>query len=303
MGKKRIVWLDISKGIAILLMVFGHSSIPDMMTRFIWSFHMPLFFISSGWLTNYEKKSIAGFVVQKNKSLLLPFFIYSIIVLLLYGFIFGTKVSDVLMNGWGGYALWFIPILYFSLLLSYLYYKIDNNYFRWTLAFAFLSLAFVLSYLDIRLPWSLSTIPYASLLIIIGHEIKRVNNFIENRGLFLLMPMLLITISISFFWKLDMCDNSILPIAPLTIGAVSGTLFVFICSQIIDRKIVIVSRFLSAVGRETFLILAFSQIIIMIINHYFSFHFIVKYVILFGAMFMLKMFKDVMKSMVKTKVS
>lgn len=39
---------------------------------------------------------------------------------------------------------------------------------------------------------------------------------------------LFITFSVSHFWRLDMCFNGILPVMPLTIGALSGTLMVFI---------------------------------------------------------------------------
>ena len=50
MGKangKRIDWLDISKGIAIIMVVVGHiSSLPwEPYRKIIFSVHMPLFFI------------------------------------------------------------------------------------------------------------------------------------------------------------------------------------------------------------------------------------------------------------------
>ena len=44
-GKKRIEWVDIAKGIAILLMVIGHEVPSGLLYVFIFSFHMPLFFI------------------------------------------------------------------------------------------------------------------------------------------------------------------------------------------------------------------------------------------------------------------
>ena len=50
MGKKRIEWIDISKGIAILLVIFGHVSILPWAPykKLIFSVHMPLFFIVAG---------------------------------------------------------------------------------------------------------------------------------------------------------------------------------------------------------------------------------------------------------------
>lgn len=41
---KRNQWVDIAKGIAIILMVLGHTAIPDSLSRFIYSFHMPFFY-------------------------------------------------------------------------------------------------------------------------------------------------------------------------------------------------------------------------------------------------------------------
>ena len=45
----RLQHIDIAKGIAICLMVYGHTNSYGM--SFIYSFHMPLFFILSGYLT------------------------------------------------------------------------------------------------------------------------------------------------------------------------------------------------------------------------------------------------------------
>ena len=46
----RIAWVDVAKGIAILLVIIGHTVNFGSATRnFIFSFHMPLFFILSGY--------------------------------------------------------------------------------------------------------------------------------------------------------------------------------------------------------------------------------------------------------------
>lgn len=45
---KRIAWIDMAKAIAILLMVIGHEASGSIYT-WIFSFHMPLFFILSGY--------------------------------------------------------------------------------------------------------------------------------------------------------------------------------------------------------------------------------------------------------------
>lgn len=46
----RIDWIDVAKGIAILLVIIGHTVQFGSATRnVIFSFHMPLFFILSGY--------------------------------------------------------------------------------------------------------------------------------------------------------------------------------------------------------------------------------------------------------------
>ena len=52
--KKRIEWIDICKGLAIILDIIGHSKLETgiafNLKSIIYSFYMPLFFILSGYL-------------------------------------------------------------------------------------------------------------------------------------------------------------------------------------------------------------------------------------------------------------
>ena len=123
---KRSVWLDVAKGITIILMVLGHSSIPDGLSRFIYAFHMPLFFISSGWVTNFSKYNIVDFILHKARTLLLPFIIYSAFVLASINYLDKCSFALWIKTGWGGYALWFIPVLYFALVISQFIYKLGT---------------------------------------------------------------------------------------------------------------------------------------------------------------------------------
>ena len=136
MMSKRIYWLDISKGIAILLMILGHSSIPNTLSNFIWLFHMPLFFIASGWSTNWQKTCIKSYSKRKFRTLLLPFFIYSFVVLMIYIYEGWGNLNQLIQDGWGTYALWFIPVLFFASLLAKIIYTISNR--NLVLIFAFI---------------------------------------------------------------------------------------------------------------------------------------------------------------------
>lgn len=73
MAAKRIEWLDIAKGIGILLVVAGHCiPLSDPLCQLIFVFHMPLFFLLSGY-TASAKDGFFTTVIKKAKTLLLPF--------------------------------------------------------------------------------------------------------------------------------------------------------------------------------------------------------------------------------------
>ncbi len=48
-NKKRINYIDIARGIAIILMILGHIVPPGTIRKIIFSFHMPLFVIVIGY--------------------------------------------------------------------------------------------------------------------------------------------------------------------------------------------------------------------------------------------------------------
>lgn len=71
---KRLRYIDIAKGMAILCMVLGHTySMQEKPFIFIWiySFHMPLFFITSGILYRIKRsgeQKYSSLIQKKNKN-------------------------------------------------------------------------------------------------------------------------------------------------------------------------------------------------------------------------------------------
>lgn len=49
----RIEWIDVAKGIGIILVIMGHTFQLDLVSP-IYAFHMPLFFFLSGLLFNLD---------------------------------------------------------------------------------------------------------------------------------------------------------------------------------------------------------------------------------------------------------
>lgn len=78
--KKRIEYIDIAKGIGILLVIAGHLFVyKKPISRWIFSFHMPLFFILSGICYKMDSTISVEYLKKKCRTLLVPFcYLYAI---------------------------------------------------------------------------------------------------------------------------------------------------------------------------------------------------------------------------------
>lgn len=85
--QKRIEWIDIARGIAILFVIIGHSLgnyTTSYFTNLIFVFHMPIFFVLSGYL--YKIKNKRRFLKSSYFNLLIPYLGTVVIAFLLYTF-------------------------------------------------------------------------------------------------------------------------------------------------------------------------------------------------------------------------
>ena len=84
--KKRIEWIDIAKGIGIILVIMGHT-IALRYSQWLYTFHLPLFFLLSGLVYNTSKyPKYTTLLRLKSKQILWPwlkFFLIGLIVCLL----------------------------------------------------------------------------------------------------------------------------------------------------------------------------------------------------------------------------
>lgn len=133
MAKKRIEYIDNAKGIGIILVVIGHIiwgknyPIEEAKTicNFIYSFHMPLFFIICG-LCIKDTKSLNGITFKKMvKNYIIPYLIWTIIYILIFqsiSVVEGKKSFIDLNNTQFAHAitlcgiapLWFLLALFIS---------------------------------------------------------------------------------------------------------------------------------------------------------------------------------------------
>ena len=78
---ERVKWVDYAKGVGILLVIIGHTVSNPVIRGAIFSFHMPLFFILSGYTTKQENSSedLKNRAVKTFRQLIIPAYVLWII--------------------------------------------------------------------------------------------------------------------------------------------------------------------------------------------------------------------------------
>lgn len=285
---KRLSHIDIAKGIAMIFIVFGHSLVytPNvyMIYKYIYSFHVVLFFILSGF-TYSNKKSIKLFVKDKFKSLMIPYFIFSILFLIPY-LILGNYTSfdadipnisqidslifEILYGNGNNFALkqntalWFLPALFSS---EVIYRVLDKLKFKYKDIVFTLGLLIV-SYLSICsefiLPWGINTALGLLVFFQLGILFRKYN-VIEKINSHLLSKIILILLAISTLhvYKLN-----------VTVDCVDygyGIYYIFLFTSIVVPVLIIwVSNLISKcklleyIGKNTLSILIFHKIFLIL---------------------------------------
>lgn len=85
---KRLNYLDNLKGFGMIMVVMGHISLlPISVNHFIYSFHMPLFFLISGYLYNQKDITIYNEILINFKRYIIPYFKIGLICFFVWGVI------------------------------------------------------------------------------------------------------------------------------------------------------------------------------------------------------------------------
>lgn len=150
--KQRIEWIDIAKGIAILLVIIGHTvKFGSLSRNIIFSFHMPLFFILSGYTFRpaTDAKTFFKHLRKNFLHLILPclgvslFLVtyntvkadcYDIYTIKTELFQMGRNLfyaSGVNFNGTAAGAIWFIFSLFWSKTIIDCIYSFQKNNFQY----------------------------------------------------------------------------------------------------------------------------------------------------------------------------
>jgi fucose 4-O-acetylase-like acetyltransferase len=108
---KRIQWIDLCKALGIYLVVFGHFlPVGTPLKVIIYSFHVPLFFILSGYLLKTNRSWIAQ-IRHSVRSLLIPYFGFAAVSVIYY-VIFPANIMEIIPKFffWRGETIWNEPL-------------------------------------------------------------------------------------------------------------------------------------------------------------------------------------------------
>nr|WP_169749469.1 acyltransferase family protein [Xanthomonas pisi] len=196
--------IDAAKALAIVLVVLGHASgMPPAYKLFAYSFHVPLFFVLSGWVgERFGRRGLNVSTVKKlARTLLIPYLAFFLVayglwlLMAVLNHAFGQPGArawwDPLLgvlwaNGTRLYvlpALWFLPALFVTT-LAYIALRARLS----TTVVAALSLPIALAWagwfpsLQLRLPLALDVLPIALFFIAVGGWLSRLADTLRALG-------------------------------------------------------------------------------------------------------------------------
>lgn len=204
MKKDRITWVDILRGIAMILIVYGHIIIHcdklGGLTKYIVSFHVPIFFMISGFVFSIkENMKYKTFILEKFKRIMIPYFVFGfifLIPLLLFGNGIGAMLNreseiDILKNIFGIFygnghdgllrqnsSLWFLPCIFITQQIFYFVEKFSQKSNKKIKIYVIASLiALFLGFISYniphkRLPWGIDVAIVLSFFFAIGKIMK-----------------------------------------------------------------------------------------------------------------------------------
>ena len=275
--KKRIQWIDIAKGIGIVLMIVGHTFLNESFSRkLVFSFHMPVFFILAGY--TFRVKPMRDVVQSSVKRLLVPYIIAywaawllsfvqqpgltsEVIVNALAGFVFasGTGIYDLGFPPAG--VIWFLVALFCSRLTMNAIQGIfeqrgmpEWGQFAFWVVFAALGIV-IGEVLGIKLPLSYDVSMVACLFMYVGYFAKN-HDVTRLFKLWWTFPAALVLwiVCIQFSY-LELAARRYDIAVFAIVGACAGSYMVYQISYLIEQRVEFLVKPLAWLGVNSLLLL------------------------------------------------
>lgn len=278
--RKRIEWIDIAKGISIILVVYGHSGLNMLPVIGPWlcAYRMPFFFFVSGLLFSGAKyDTIEPFLQKRIKTLYRPYFIFSAILMLGIYLLDDPRYSTpehMLQYVKTGWALWFIPVLSLTEIVFYYITKIKVDGFKIAIL---ISLAIVgrIAYLyEFPNPYNVWFVLTSIMFYGLGSLSKTIIIKFSKLSTLIIIGASTLFCALSFIYLMSpgLPEFSVNNMASIWIypAALCGALFMCTFAMVFERftnKIVqAVKSFVIYMGKNSYVVLAFHQILLKLLG-------------------------------------
>ncbi|MEG1925739.1 MAG: acyltransferase family protein, partial [Ruthenibacterium sp.] len=281
----RLEWVDIAKGILIISVLAGHFGFPQ--TGYIYLFHIPAFFVLTGYTSSPQKVSLVSYIWKKCKTILFPFYIVNILFftinlalnkLGLYDNLivgdypgFKTEISVFLrnpmaMSSWGG-ATWFLFVLFTAEIIYALICTLCKNVGIlkdkevYILFIVGLAGAFCISF-NIVLPFMIDVSLMACIYIAIGKALSQFNVFEKHIEHKVMIPISFVVVIFfgSFFYHTNIAFNwptKSFPVFPVALAIVFCCIYILYLTSCLLEKLELFKNVLSYIGKRAFSIFVF----------------------------------------------
>lgn len=294
MEKKRVEWIDISRGIAIIAVIIGHSLGKYWLggfAKFIFAFHMPIFFVLSGYLFHLQSKKV---VLKKGIfNLLLPYagtvmiellilffckifpnsYLYSrfgnanqLIIAGIYGV--GSRPTLPFSNdmSWIG-AIWFLMAMFFATQIfnSVMLVKFKkNDLLKKGIIIVTLTFLGVSISPFVTLPFSLSAALCSQSFIFSGYLLKRFKLLKQVNGKIMIILLMIWLISAKV-GRLSMLSATSPNMFVSIVGGIAASVFIMRVSILFEKrlsgeKLGNIKKIFTFWGSQSLLILCFHLI-------------------------------------------
>lgn len=197
MKAERIEWIDIAKAITIIIMIAGHTvSFGTGIRNLVFSFHMPLFYILTGYTIREHRSwtEICNATKKDFKRIYMPVIYTEIILVVLKVFLdkegIAVTIKDVFVrtiwasavnhNGHPALgALWFLVVLFWSKLFYHIIVKIFSEKDAGIVFLFCILLTYFVSN-HIWLPQSWDLVPIVSFYIYTGKFLSTKKDWVNN---------------------------------------------------------------------------------------------------------------------------
>lgn len=289
MISKRIEYLDIARGIGILLVVLGHNdfgAISPFFHQVIYSFHVPLFFFLSGYFLNASIPFIEYFK-KRFHSVLKPF-LFTILLIYFTSVSFErmgfqTALVRIVKSFYGSVTyitwdqLWFLPNLFVVSLYAFVFMRLagrlPNHWSRWAVLLGILALSYPVihafnpfsisffgkEYELFGLPFSLDLVFLSGFFFLAGNEVRQFTSekTFDHPLLLLGAGTGLFLLNYLFPYRTDIAIRVYESLPLNTAEAILGILFVIALSRQIEVRTHSLAAVLRYTGNISLIILLF----------------------------------------------